>query len=102
MRAIVAVKGKQFLVSKGDVIRVATHDLEVGKSVELPVVLTADGAKVEHAAEANVAKATVVSHGLGVKIMIFKHHAKKRYRRKNGHRQGYTELRIDEITPVKA
>lgn len=102
MRAIVAIKGKQFLVREGDVIRVATHDLEVGKSLDLPIVLTADGHKIEHKTDANQAKATVMSHGLDKKIMIFKHHAKKRYRRKAGHRQGYTELRIDTITSVKA
>lgn len=99
MYAVVASGGSQYKVSEGDVLDVATLSAEVGATIELDKVLMVqndnavsigtpyvDGAKVT---------ATVKEHGRGKKIIVYKH--KKNYKRKQGHRQGYTRLQIDKI-----
>ena len=94
--AIVRTGGKQFRVEKGAKVRVPSIEGEVGASVELDVLATAekvgaplvDGAKVT---------ATVVDHGRGEKIVVFKKKRRKQYKRTKGHRQGYTTIKIDSI-----
>jgi len=94
--AIVRTGGKQFRVEKGAKVRVPSIEGEVGASVELDVLATAekvgaplvDGAKV---------MATVVDHGRGEKIIVFKKKRRKQYKRTKGHRQGYTTLKIESI-----
>ena len=94
--AIVRTGGKQFRVEKGAKVRVPSIEGEVGASVELDVLATAekvgaplvDGAKV---------MATVVDHGRGEKIIVFKKKRRKQYKRTKGHRQGYTTIKIDSI-----
>jgi len=94
--AIVRTGGKQFRVEKGAKVRVPSIEGEVGASVELDVLATAekvgaplvDGAKVT---------ATVVDHGRGEKIVVFKKKRRKQYKRTKGHRQGYTTLKIESI-----
>ena len=94
--AIVRTGGKQFRVEKGAKVRVPSIEGEVGASVELDVLATAekvgaplvDGAKVT---------ATVVDHGRGEKIIVFKKKRRKQYKRTKGHRQGYTTLKIESI-----
>ena len=94
--AIVRTGGKQFRVEKGAKVRVPSIEGEVGASVELDVLATAekvgaplvDGAKV---------MATVVDHGRGEKIVVFKKKRRKQYKRTKGHRQGYTTLKIESI-----
>ena len=94
--AIVRTGGKQFRVEKGAKVRVPTIKGEVGASVDLEVLATAekvgaplvDGAKVS---------ATVVDHGRGEKIVVFKKKRRKQYKRTKGHRQGYTTIKIDSI-----
>ena len=101
MFAIVATSGKQFKVSEGDRILVDRVPANVGQTVRLDSVLLlggddkplvgtpfVDGAAVE---------ATVVSHRAGDKVIVFKFEARKRHRRKTGHRQLLSELRIGAI-----
>ncbi len=101
MYAIIETGGKQYKVAPGDVIRVEKLEAEVGSEVALDRVLFVDndgdvkvGTPVVAGAKA-VAK--VVSHGKGKKIRIFKYKAKKNYRRRQGHRQPYTEINIEKI-----
>ena len=97
--AVIKTGGKQFVVEKGSTIRVPSIDAEAGKSIELDAMLTAgDGADAD-APVVGAAKvsATVIDHGRGAKIIIFKKKRRKQYKRKQGHRQGYTTITIDSI-----
>jgi len=89
--AVIKTGGKQFVVEKGSTIRIPSVDAEAGKSIELDALLSSargDGAKVS---------ATVVDHGRAAKIVVFKKKRRKHYKRKQGHRQGYTTITIDSI-----
>jgi large subunit ribosomal protein L21 len=94
--AIVRTGGKQFRVEKGAKVRVPTIKGEVGASIDLEVLATADkvGAPLVDGAKVS---ATVVDHGRGEKIVVFKKKRRKQYKRTKGHRQGYTTLKIDSI-----
>ncbi len=86
----------------GTVLEVATMDAEPGSRVELrDVLLVSDGDSVT-VGSPNVAEALVVAevieHGKGKKVVNFKFKAKTRYRRKRGHRQGFTRISIQEIS----
>jgi large subunit ribosomal protein L21 len=88
--AIIKTGGKQFAVESGQTLRVPSmKDAEAGKKVEVETML-ADG-KVG----AGTVKATVVGHGKDDKIIVFKKKRRKQYKRKQGHRQGFTEIKID-------
>lgn len=87
--AIIRTGGKQFAVESGQTVRVPSISADAGASVDIDTLL-ADGK-----AEAGTLKATVVGHGKGDKIIVFKKKRRKQYKRKQGHRQGYTEIRID-------
>jgi len=97
--AVIKTGGKQFVVEKGSTIRVPSIDAEAGKSIELDAMLTAgDGADADDpVVGAAKVSATVIDHGRGTKIIIFKKKRRKQYKRKQGHRQGYTTITIDSI-----
>jgi large subunit ribosomal protein L21 len=101
MYAVVRTGGKQYRVSPGDSIDVEKLPAEVGEKVELDeVLLVANGgeAKIgQPLVEGAKIKATVTRQAKGPKVVVFKYRPSKRYRRKKGHRQHYTRLRIDEI-----
>jgi large subunit ribosomal protein L21 len=101
MFAIVATSGKQFRVSEGDRIVVDRVSANVGESVRLDSVLLVggDGGPMVGTPFVSGAavEATVVSHRSGDKIIVFKFEARKRKRRKTGHRQQLSELRIGAI-----
>ena len=101
--AIIKSGGKQFRVEEGERVRVPSINKEAGESIELDALMiagssdngetkigapTVDGAHVT---------ATVVDHGRDDKIIVFKKKRRKHYKRKQGHRQGYTTLKIDSI-----
>jgi large subunit ribosomal protein L21 len=93
--AVIKTGGKQFVVEEGNTLRIPSLAAEAGKSIELDALLTAaDGVPV--VGEAKVS-ATVVEHGRGQKLVVFKKKRRKHYKRKQGHRQGYTTIRIDSI-----
>lgn len=98
MLAIIKTGGKQYLVQPGDKIRVEKLDKKEGAEIALSdVLLLEKNKKLEIGSpkvkEAKV-EAKVLKHGKGEKLIIFKYKAKKRYRRKMGHRQPYTEIEI--------
>ncbi|HHX65324.1 MAG TPA: 50S ribosomal protein L21 [Chloroflexi bacterium] len=101
MYAVVETGGKQYKVMVGQTVDVERLDANVGDRVELDrVLMVSDGEDVQVGRpvveNARIA-ATVLEHGRGKKVIVFKYRAKQRYRRKKGHRQEYTRLRIDEI-----
>ena len=87
--AIIRTGGKQFAVESGQTVRVPSIEAEEGKKVEIETLLA--GGKTG----AGKLKATVVGHGKGDKIIVFKKKRRKQYKRKQGHRQSFTEIRID-------
>jgi large subunit ribosomal protein L21 len=101
MFAIVATSGKQFRVSEGDRILVDRVPAEVGQTVQLDSVLMVGGDDKPMVGTPFVSgaavEATVVAHRSGDKIIVFKFEARKRKRRKTGHRQQLSELRIGAI-----
>jgi len=101
MYAIIRTGGKQYRVQSGEQVRVETLAAEVGSTVSLEEVLlvgTGDGVKVGAPLVSGAkVKATVVSHGRADKVRIFKLRRRKHYQKTQGHRQSYTELRIDDI-----
>ena len=101
MYAIIKSGGKQYRVKTGEQLRVEALSADVGASISLEEVLmvgTGEDVKVgaPFVSGAKV-KATVVSHGRGDKVRIFKMRRRKHYQKSQGHRQSYTELRIDDI-----
>lgn len=101
MYAVIRSGGKQHRVEPGSTLRVEKLDAEVGKKVELGEVLlvAADGEVTlgdPIVAQAKV-QATVLDQNRARKIVVFKKKRKKQYRRTHGHRQAYTELRVDDI-----
>ena len=101
MYAVVETGGKQYTVGKDDVIRVPKLEANVGDEIELSsVLLLSDGGSVSVGtplvSQAKVV-ASVLAHGRGEKIIVFKMKRRKGFRRKKGHRQDYTELLISDI-----
>ena len=108
MYAVIETGGKQYKVAVGDKLKVEKLIAVEGESVEFErVLMVADGENITlgpPAAETAVS-ATVLSHGRGDKIRVFKMKRRKDYRRTQGHRQSYTEIQITAIggdtgTPV--
>jgi large subunit ribosomal protein L21 len=97
--AVIKTGGKQFVVEKGSTIRIPSIEAEAGKSVELDAMLTSGDGDNADSPVVGAAKvsATVVDHGRGAKIVVFKKKRRKHYKRKQGHRQGYTTVKIDSI-----
>ena len=101
MYAVIKTGGKQYKVSEGDTLKVEKLATEIGKTFSLSSILTlVDGEKVTIGTplvDGASVDATVVSHGRGHKVKIFKMHRRKHYRKSQGHRQSYTEIKIDKI-----
>lgn len=105
MYAIVRTGGRQYRAEPGQVIEVERLPYEEGAAIELTEVLliAPDGGEPligRPTVEGAVVKATVVEQGRGPKIFVWKYKPKERYRRRRGHRQYYTRLRIDDIVGV--
>ena len=89
MYAVILTGGKQYKVSEGDIIRVEKLDVKEGDKVTFDQVLVLnDGAKVS---------ATVTKNGKAKKVIVYKYKRKSGYHKKNGHRQLFTEVKIDSI-----
>ena len=100
MYAVILTGGKQYKVSEGDIIRVEKLDVNEGDNITFDQVLvlndgamkigapTVEGAKVE---------ATVVKNGRAKKVIVYKYKRKSGYHKKNGHRQPFTEVKIEKI-----
>ena len=100
MYAIVTTGGKQYKVSQDQIINVEKLDAKVGDEVKLDVLMLVDGDKVTNGnplvKNAEVI-AEVLEHGKEDKVVVFKYKAKKNYRRKQGHRQPFTALKIVSV-----
>jgi large subunit ribosomal protein L21 len=101
MYAVIKTGGKQYRVAPGEKLKVEQIPAEVGAEVVLDqVLMVGDGESVRVGqpvvAGASVT-ATVLAHGRGDKIQIFKMRRRKHYQKHQGHRQGYTEIKIDGI-----
>ena len=100
MYAVIKTGGKQYKVSEGDIITIEKLESEAGDKVKFDEVLavndgelkvgdpTVNGASVE---------ASVVRNGRGKKIIVYKYKRKSGYHKKNGHRQSFTQVRIEKI-----
>lgn len=100
MFAIVQSGGKQYKVSENDVISVEKLSNAVGDKVKLEVLLVSDNGNVVAGnpfVNGAVCEAEVVAHGKGDKIVVFKYKPKKNERKKQGHRQPFTQLKILSI-----
>lgn len=100
MYAVIQTGGKQYRVAEGDTIRVEKLHGDVGAKVEFDEILMVGGPKVKvgkpHVAGAKVT-AEITAQDRAKKIIVFKMKRRKNYRRKYGHRQPYTELRISKV-----
>ena len=101
MYAVIKSGGKQYRVESGKQVRIESLPADVGATIAFEEVLlvgTGDsvkvGAPLVSGAKVN---ATVVAHGRGEKVKIFKLRRRKHYQKSQGHRQNYTEVRIDDI-----
>lgn len=100
MYAIIATGGKQYRVKEGDVLKVEKLGLEPGAAYTFNEVLavSAESLKIgSPLVEGASVSATVVSEGKGKKIIVYKYKRKTGYHKKNGHRQQFTQLKIDKI-----
>ena len=101
MYAVIKTGGKQYKVAAGEKLRVELIPADVGAEVVLDQVLMVGEGETVRLGQPMLAgatvKATVMSHGRGDKVRIFKMRRRKHYQKHQGHRQNYTELRIDGI-----
>ena len=101
MYAIIRTGGKQYQVASGDQIRVEKLDGNVGDSLDLSdVLMVVDGEDVkigQPALENAKVSVKIAEQGRAKKVIVFKKKRRKNYRRKNGHRQQYTEIKITGI-----
>lgn len=101
MYAIIKTGGKQYRVQEGDLITIEKLEAAADETVTFDQVLTVvnDGSVKVGTPLVNGAKVTgkVVEHGKGKKILVFKYKAKSNYRRRQGHRQPYTLVKIEKI-----
>ncbi len=101
MYAIIKTGGKQFRVSEGDIINVERLSSGEGEKVTFGEVLMIGGNGEIKTGSPNIegvtVEGTVVKHGKAKKIIVFKYKAKKNYRKKQGHRQPFTKVKIEKI-----
>ena len=100
MYAIIATGGKQYKVSEGDTIKVEKLGVEAGETVTFDQVLVVNNGELAvgcpTVAGATVT-GTVVKEGKAKKVIVYKYKRKSGYHKKNGHRQLFTEIKIDKI-----
>ncbi len=100
MFAVIQTGGKQYNVTENDVLKVEKLEKAVGETLKLDVLLVSDGNKTVAGSpivETAEVVAEVVAHGKGDKIVVFKYKPKKNERKKQGHRQPWTEIKIVSI-----
>ena len=100
MYAVIETGGKQYRVTPGEAVEIETLAGDVGAEVEFNRVLAVvdgDAVKAGSSVDGATVKGTITSHGRGEKTIVFKFKRKKQYKRTQGHRQDYTEVRIRDI-----
>ncbi len=101
MYAIIKTGGKQYKVQQGDEIFVEKLNVNEGEAVEFDTVLAIsndEGLQLGEALASAKVTASVVKNGKAKKVIIFKYKSKKDYRKKQGHRQPYTKVKIESIS----
>ena len=100
MYAIIATGGKQYKVAEGDIIRVEKLGVEAGETVTFDQVLVVNNGEVKvgnpTVAGASVT-ASVVANGRAKKVIVYRYKRKSGYHKKNGHRQAFTQIKIEKI-----
>ena len=101
--AIIVTGGKQYRVAEGDILFIEKLPVESGETVTFDQVLAVVNSEADPiigtpTVSGAAVTATVIKNGKGKKIRVFKYKAKKNYRRRQGHRQPYTQVQIDAIT----
>ncbi len=102
MYAIIATGGKQYKVSEGDIITIEKLNVPAGDPVSFDKVLSVSDGKIKVGdpyLKGATVDATVTENGRGKKVIVYKYKRKDRYRKKQGHRQYFTRVRIDKINP---
>ena len=99
MYAIIATGGKQYKVSEGDVIKVEKLDAEVGATVTFDQVVAISDSELKVAGDVanSSVTATVMDQGKYRKVIVYKYKRQTGYHKKNGHRQAYTQVKIEKI-----
>ena len=101
MYAVIRSGGKQYRVEQGEELRLDTIAAEPGESVDLGEILAVHDGEQLHLGtpllESAKVTGRVLSHGRGRKIIVYRFKRRKGYHRKLGHRQGYTEVRVEQI-----
>ena len=99
MYAIIATGGKQYKVSEGDVLKVEKLNAAEGDTVTFDQVIAVsdNGLKVGEDVASATVSATVVGEGKRNKVIVYKYKRKSGYHKKNGHRQPYTQVKIEKI-----
>ena len=100
MYAIIATGGKQYKVEEGDIIRVEKLELNENDSYTFDQVLAVNDGNLKlgnPTVEGATVSATSLGNGRAKKVIVYRYKSKKTYHKKNGHRQAYTEVRIDKI-----
>ena len=104
MYAIFETGGKQYKAEKGDIVHIEKLDADVGKTVSFDVLVVADGGDITigtpYVKGAKV-KAKIDEHGKDKKVIVYKFKPKRKYRKKQGHRQPYTRVTVTGITLAK-
>ena len=99
MYAIIATGGKQYKVSEGDIIKVEKLDAEAGATITFDQVVAVSDKELKVAGDVANASvtATVMEQGRYRKVIVYKYKRKTGYHKKNGHRQAYTQVKIEKI-----
>ncbi len=99
MYAIIATGGKQYKVAEGDIINVEKLGVEAGETVTFDQVLAVsnDGLKVGADVSGATVTGSVIRNGKGKKVIVYKYKRKTGYHKKAGHRQQYTQVKIEKI-----
>ena len=99
MYAIIATGGKQYKVSEGDIITIEKLGVEAGEKVTFDQVLAVsdNGMKVGADVANATVEASVVKEGRAKKVIVYKYKRKTGYHKKNGHRQPFTQVKIEKI-----
>ena len=99
MYAIIATGGKQYKVSEGDIITIEKLGVEAGEKVTFDQVLAVsdNGIKVGTDVANATVEASVVKEGRAKKVIVYKYKRKTGYHKKNGHRQSFTQVKIEKI-----
>jgi len=94
--AIIKTGGKQYPVTEGQTLRVPTINGKAGTKVDIQALVVGEGKDAKIGGDSSLS-ASIVRHGKDDKVIVFKKKRRKQYKRTQGHRQGFTEIKIEKI-----